>query len=150
MPTKKESHAKRASISLTPRFHRRGTPSCPTPPIMQNEPNKLNARRRRASTYITPRFHRRGTPSCPTPPKKTKRTQFSVPLASRRLPHPPLCKTNPISVPAAPPLCETNPIPQGQQPKANSQKKRNEPNYRRAGQTMEHPPWLWRGMSTYS
>ncbi len=29
MPTQKESHAKRASISLTPRFHRRGTPASP-------------------------------------------------------------------------------------------------------------------------
>ena len=52
MPTQKESHAKRASISLTPRFscrvvasrrlNRRGTPACPDQsprPKMQNEPN---------------------------------------------------------------------------------------------------------------
>ena len=46
----------------------------------------------------------------------TKRTQFTVPLASRRLPHPQKCKTNPISTAAdlwRTKKCETNPISTG-------------------------------------
>ena len=70
-------------------------------PNMRNKPN------------LSYRWHLPGSPI----PKYAKRTQFTVPLASPRLPHPPLCETNPIyrhrhhlAAQTFTPLCKTNPI----------------------------------------
>ncbi len=115
MPIKKESHAKRASISLTPRFHRRGTPAFPPiyrNPKMRNEPNPTRPTAKKYETNpIYPTNFAKRTQSLPG--KNAKRTQFTPPPP---LPKTQKCETNPIPVPPAsrrppkPPLCKTNPI----------------------------------------
>ena len=87
-----------------PNYRTAGVPPAFPPPNMRNEPN----------------LHRGGpvedqkcetNPIYPTPtirqPKNTKRTQSTVPLASRRPSHPALRETNPIP---ARRIYETNPI----------------------------------------
>ena len=131
MPTKKESHAKRASISLTPRFSCRVVasrrlnradsltrPKCKTNPIyhpnkqkIRNEPNP------RTPSIPPPPISAKRTQSQPWRtcggPQKTKRTQFThphghppngwQPFAQQRdgSPNPQIHKTSPIPVPLA-------------------------------------------------
>ena len=160
MPTQKESHAKRASISLTPRFHRRGTPPCRNPkytkrtqfaprqlshePIMQNEPNSRTA-------GVSPAF-----------PGPNMRNEPNLPVRARHA-VPQICETNPI--PARPTANRQQPkaaftkrtqFQPGQQPIANSQKLllRNEPNYhpacrKRLNHTIYNPSPPGRPITNY-
>ncbi len=125
MPTKKESHAKRASISLTPRFHRRGTPAPPAFPTTQkNETNPIPpsqppTAKKCETNPICPHGH----------PDYAKRTQSTVPARDPKIRNKPnlplharpttkMRKTNPIPVPLASPR------------HYDPQKMRNQPNPR--------------------
>ncbi len=117
MPTQKESHAKRASISLTPRFHRRGTPRPQHPPPQLCETNPIYRRDPRIYELRTTNYELflRNKPNYPDPSLAHDRKCETNPIPRTRCPaNPQICETNPILAQppmACPQLCETNPIP---------------------------------------
>ncbi len=156
MPNQKESHAKRASISLTPRFHRRGTPAYPdqsstiqkreTNPIypcpslahdqnMRNEPN-LPSRWRLAgfsSTNYAKRTQSQYGHGMPCP-KNTKRTQLppTPPIyILQSTIYNPLAQFTPTPAWPTIKICETNPIyrPAGVSPAPPPPITQNKPNF---------------------
>ena len=83
-----------------------------TPPTTQIfETNPIYPHDRPAGPQIIRNERNSRIPSVPPPPISAKRTQFTVPLASRRLPHAQLCETSPIS--RTPPCrpCQPGPRP---------------------------------------
>ncbi len=130
MPTHRTiARRRRASINITPRFHRRGTPACPgsrrapknakrtqshkpNRQNMQNEPNLRLPQLAPRSKYAKRTQSTPGQQPIANSQKLlfTKRTQFTPPPPR---PTPQLCETNPISRRRGPVEAkkrETNPI----------------------------------------
>ena len=101
MPTQKESHAKRASISLTPRFHRRGTPPCPDQSPhnpKKRETNPIPPSKQPTAKSQKPLFTKqtqflyRGCPGSQTTPHRAKQTQSTPGNYAKRTQFPPVSR----------------------------------------------------------